>query len=220
MAVELPPLISVEQYLSGVELAPMPHLTWGQAKEVLAGSRDADTHVTVVGALARNLINSCSVPGREDAAVPGREANEVLAGSPVARWATMTLLKYDAAAYPPLDLHRFVTVTDTPSGGDELVAMHLWGTAKLCHEGIDDPFGALEACGDFLELSQGCGWTRPDFDIAGIVLDAAVEGVSGPIGPIGDELMKKWEQRLVGAVESVDSDFAYTEHQLLKAWQS
>ena len=220
MAVELPPLISVEQYLSGVELAPIPDLTWGQAREVLADSRDAETHVTVVGALARNLINSCSVRGREDNAVPGREANEVLVGSPVARWATMTLLKYDAAAYPPLDLHRFITAADTPSGSDELVAMHLWGTAKLCHEGIDDPFGALDACGDFLELSQGRGWTRPDFDIAGIVLDAAVEGVSGPIGPIGDELMKKWEQRLVGAVESVDPDFAYTEHQLLQAWRS
>lgn len=220
MVVELPRLISVEDFLSGVDLVPLPDLTWGQAREVLAGSGDAETHVTVVGALARNLINSCSVRGREGNAVPGREANEVLAGSPVARWATMTLLKYDAAAYPPLDLHRFVTATDTPSGGDELVAMHLWGTAKLCHEEIQDPFGALEACSDFLELSQGRGWMRPDFDIAGIVLETAVEGVSGPIGPIGEELMKKWEQRLVGAVESVDPDFAYTEHQLLQAWRS
>lgn len=163
MAVELPPLISVEQYLSGVELAPMPDVTWGQAKEVLAGSRDAATHVTVVGALARNLINSCSVRGREDDAVPGREANEVLAGSPVARWATMTLLKHDAAAYPPLDLHRFVTATDTPSGGDELVAMHLWGTAKLCHEGIQDPFGALEACSDFSGVESGVWVDAPRF---------------------------------------------------------
>ncbi|MCT1684704.1 hypothetical protein M3A74_07790, partial [Corynebacterium appendicis] len=86
MVVELPRLISVEDFLSGVDLVPLPDLTWGQAREVLADSRDADTHVTVVGALARNLINSCSVPGREGNAVPGREANEVLAGSPVARW--------------------------------------------------------------------------------------------------------------------------------------
>jgi len=220
VVVELPRLISVEDFLSGVDLVPLPDLTWGQAREVLAGSGDAETHVTVVGALARNLINSCSVPGREGNAIPGREANEVLAGSPVARWAAMTLLDYDAAAYAPLDVHRFVAATDTPRGGDALVAMHLWGTAGLCHEGIQDPFGALDACGAFLELSQGRGWTRPDFDIARIVLDAAVEGQSGPIGPVGEELMRKWEQRLVGAVEGVDPDFAYTEHQLLRAWRS
>ena len=219
MGVEVPSGISVEQFLAGVDPAPMPTLEWDEAKGVLAGGGDANTHLTVVEALANNLMFACGKRDEQRPAIAGREVCEVLVDSPLARWGVMRLSNYEAAKCMPLDVFRFVAATGAPAGDDALGAMHSWGTAMLCYEMISDPFAALDACRDYLELTQDRGWRRADFQIAGIVLDAAVEGGTGPIGPIGAEVMKKWEERLAGAVEAVDPDYAYTENSLLYAWR-
>ena len=211
MSSQLPSLIPLDQYLAGTEPAPMPDLTWDEAKTILAESDDVETQVTVVHALARNHINSRSISGKE--------ANEMFADSPLARWAAMMLSNYDAAHYSPLDLYRFVGGAEAPSQSDELLAMHHWATAVLFHEALHDPDEAIVACRAFLELSDGRNWTRPDIEIAGIVPDAAVENPDGPIGPLGAEIMQRWEERLTRAIEAVDPDYAYTENQLLRIWQ-
>lgn len=211
MSSQLPPAITIDQYLADTEPAPIPDLTWDEAKTILAESNDAETQITVVHALARNHINSRSINGKE--------ATELFADSPVARWAAMLLSNYDAASYSPLDLHRFVGAAEAPSESDELLAMHHWATAVLFHEALSAPDEAIAACRAFLELSDGRNWTRPDIEIAGIVLDAAVENPDGPIGPLGAEIMQRWEERLTRAIEAVDPDYAYTENQLLRIWQ-
>ena len=211
MSSQLPPAITLDQYLADTEPAPIPDLTWDEAQSILAESDDVETQVTVVHALARNHINSRSIGGKE--------ANAVFADSPLARWTAMTLSSYDAAHYAPLDLYRFVGAAEAPSQSDELLAMHHWATAVLFHEALDDPDEAIAACRAFLELSDGRNWTRPDIAIAGIVLDAAVENPDGPIGPLGAETMQRWEERLTRAIEAVDPDYAYTENQLLRIWQ-
>ena len=201
MSSQLPPAITLDQYLADAEPAPIPDLTWDEAQSILAESDDVETQVTVVHALARNHINSRSISGKE--------ANAVFADSPLARWTAMTLSSYDAAHYSPLDLYRFVEAAEAPSESDELLAMHHWATAVLHHEApLEDPDKALAAC-----------WVRPDIEIAGIVLDAAVENPDGPIGPLGAETMQRWEERLTRAIEAVDPDYAYTENQLLRNWQ-
>ena len=200
MSSQLPPAITLDQYLADAEPAPIPDLTWDEAQSILAESDDVETQVTVVHALARNHINSRSISGKE--------ANAVFADSPLARWTAMTLSSYDAAHYSPLDLYRFVEAAEAPSESDELLAMHHWATAVLHHEApLEDPDKALAA------------WVRPDIEIAGIVLDAAVENPDGPIGPLGAETMQRWEERLTRAIEAVDPDYAYTENQLLRNWQ-
>lgn len=212
MSSQLPPAITLDQYLADAEPAPIPDLTWDEAQSILAESDDVETQVTVVHALARNHINSRSISGKE--------ANAVFADSPLARWTAMTLSSYDAAQYPPLDLYRFVEGAEAPSESDNLLAMHHWATAVLHHEApLEDPDKALAACRAFLELSDGHNWVRPDIEIAGIVLDAAVENPDGPIGPLGTEIMQQWEERLTRAIEAVDPDYAYTENQLLSIWQ-
>ena len=70
-----------------------------------------------------------------------------------------------------------------------------------------------------MEVSDGRNWARPDIEIAGIVLEAAVEYPDGPIGPVGTEIMRQWEERLTNAIEAVDPDYAYTENQLLHIWK-
>lgn len=197
MSSQLPPSITLDQYLAGTEPAPMPDLTWDVAQSILAESDNVETQVAVVHALARNHINSRSINGKE--------ATELFADSPVARWAAMTLSSYDAAHYSPLDLYRFVEAAEAPSENDELLAMHHWATAVLFHEALDDPNEAIAACRAFLELSDGRNWVRPDIAIAGIVLDAAVENPDGPIGPLGAEIMQRWEERLTRAIETVGS---------------
>ena len=79
--------------------------------------------------------------------------------------------------------HKIGTAeAEAPSHSDELLAMHHWATAMLFHEApLEDPNKALAACRTFLEISDGRNWTRPDVEIAGIVLDAAVENPDGPI---------------------------------------
>lgn len=212
MTPQIPDLITLDQYLADTEPAPIPDLTWEEAKAILPESNDAETHVAVVTPLARNYSTSRSIPGEE--------VLDVLADSSVALWAVMMLKAYDAAQYSPLDLYRFVEEAEAPSHSDELLAMHHWATAMLFHEApLEDPMKALAACRAFLELSDGRNWTRPDVEIAGIVLDAAVENPDGPIGPLGVEIMKRWEDRLTGAIEAVDPDYAYTENQLLSIWQ-
>ncbi|WP_448328661.1 hypothetical protein [Corynebacterium pilbarense] len=90
----------------------------------------------------------------------------------------------------------------------------------LHHEApLDDPNTALAGCRAFLEVSDGHNWVRPDIEIAGIVLEAAVEYPDGPIGPVGTEIMRQREERLTNAIEAVDPDFAYTENQLLSIWK-
>ena len=219
MGVEVPPLISVEDFLAGASPVPMPSLGWGEAKGVLAERFDAKTHLTVVEALAHNFMHACGTRDAQRHAIAGREVCEVLVDSPLARWGVMRLFDYEAAKFTPLDVYRFVAGADAPTGDDALAAMHSWATAVLCYQVISDPFVALDACRDYLDLAQDHGWGRADFQIAGIVLDAAVEGVTGPIGPIGAEVMKTWEERLAGAVEAVDPDYAYTENQLLYVWR-
>lgn len=73
MSSQLPPAIAIDQYLADTEPAPIPDLTWDEAKTILAESNDAEIQVTVVHALARNHINSRSINGTE--------ANAVFAGS-------------------------------------------------------------------------------------------------------------------------------------------
>ena len=62
-----------------------------------------------------------------------------------------------------------------------------------------------------------------DFPIAQYVLQAAVEGVTGPIGPIGERVMTKYETRLVKAIEDltiIDPDLTYSERLMLDSWYS
>lgn len=80
----------------------------------------------------------------------------------------------------------------------------------LFHEALNDPDEAIAACRAFLELSDGRNWVRPDIEIAGIGLDAAVENPDCPIGRLGAEIMQRWEERLTRAIEAVDPDYAYT----------
>lgn len=212
MTPQIPDPITLDQYLADTEPAPIPDLTWEEAKAILSESNDAETHVAVIAPLARNHSTSRSIPGKETL--------DVLADSPVALWAVMMLKAYDAAQYPPLDLYRFVEGAEAPSESDKLLAMHHWATAMLHHEApLEDPNTAVAACRAFLDLSDGHNWTRPDIEIAGIVLDAAVEYPDGPIGPLGTEIMQQWEERLTRAIEAVDPDYAYTENQLLSIWQ-
>lgn len=206
------PTITLDQYLADTEPAPLPDLTWEEAKAILAESNDPEEHVAVIAPLARNFSTSRSIPGEE--------VLDVLADSPVPLWAVMMLKAYEAAQYSPLDLHRFVEAAEAPSQSDELIAMHHWATAMLHHEApLEDPNTALAACRAFLEVSDGHNWVRPDVEIAGIVLEAAVEYPDGPIGPVGTEIMRQWEDRLTTAIEAVDPDFAYTENQLLSIWK-
>ena len=206
------PTIALDQYLADTEPTPIPDLTWEEAKAILPESNDAETHVAVIAPLARNYSTSRSIPGKE--------ALDLLADSPVALWAVMMLKAYDAAQYSPLDLYRFVEEAEAPSESDELLAMHHWATAVLHHEApLEDPNKALAGCRAFLEVSDGRNWARPDIEIAGIVLDAAVEYPDGPIGPVGTEIMRQWEERLTNAIEAVDPDYAYTENQLLRIWK-
>lgn len=206
------PTIPLDQYLADTEPPPIPDLTWEEAKAILSESNDAETDVAVIAPLARNYSTSRSIPGEE--------ALDVLADSPVALWAVMMLKAYDAAQYSPLDLYRFVEEAEAPSQSDELLAMHHWATAVLHHEApLEDPNTALAGCRAFLELSDGRNWARPDIEIAGIVLEAAVEYPDGPIGPVGTEIMRQWEERLTNAIEAVDPDYAYTENQLLRIWK-
>ncbi len=206
------PTIPLDQYLADTEPTPIPDLTWEEAKAILSESNDAEKHVAVIAPLARSCSTSRSIPGEE--------ALDVLADSPVALWAVMMLKAYDAAQYSPLDLYRFVEEAEAPSQSDELLAMHHWATAVLHHEApLEDPNTALAGCRAFLELSDGRNWARPDIEIAGIVLEAAVEYPDGPIGPVGTEIMRQWEERLTNAIEAVDPDYAYTENQLLRIWK-
>lgn len=206
------PTIPLDQYLADTEPTPIPDLTWEEAKAILSESNDAETHVAVIAPLARNFSTSRSIPGKE--------VLNVLADSPVALWAVMMLKAYDAAQYSPLDLYRFVEEAEAPSESDELLAMHHWATAVLHHEApLEDPNKALAGCRTFLEVSDRRNWVRPDIEIAGIVLEAAVEYPDGPIGPVGTEIMQHWEERLTNAIEAVDPDFAYTENQLLSIWK-
>ncbi|CAM4280359.1 MULTISPECIES: hypothetical protein [Corynebacterium] len=206
------PAIPLDQYLADTEPAPLPDLTWEEAKAILTESKDPETHVAAIAPLARNFSTSRSIPGKE--------VLDVLADSPVALWAVMMLQAYDAAQYSPLDLYRFVEEAEAPSQSDELIAMHHWATAVLHHEApLEDPNTALAGCRAFLEVSDGHNWVRPDIEIAGIVLEAAVEYPDGPIGPVGTEIMRQWEERLTTAIEAVDPDFAYTENQLLSIWK-
>lgn len=206
------PTIPLDQYLADTEPPPIPDLTWEEAKAILSESNDAETDVAVIAPLARNYSTSRSIPGEE--------AFDVLADSPVVLWAVMMLKAYDAAQYSPLDLYRFVEEAEAPSQSDELLAMHHWATAVLHHEApLEDPNTALEGCRAFLEVSDGHNWVRPDIEIASIVLEAAVEYPDGPIGPVGTEIMRQWEERLTNAIEAVDPDYAYTENQLLRIWK-
>lgn len=206
------PTITLDQYLADTEPTPIPDLTWEEAKAILSESNDAETHVAVIAPLARNYSTSRSIPGEE--------VLDVLADSPVALWAVMMLKAYDAAQYSPLDLYRFVEEAEAPSQSNELLAMHHWATAVLHHEApLEDPNTALAGCRAFLEVSDGRNWVRPDIEIAGIVLEAAVEYPDGPIGPVGTEIMRQWEERLTNAIEAVDPDYAYTENQLLRIWK-
>lgn len=209
----VPPTITIDQYLSGEELPTPSHpLGWDEAKEILTSSQDAEVHLATIDAVARNLADTRTIIASD--------ANAVLEHSPVALWGAMRLADSTAANYPPLDLYRLTQAVGTPPADDEARALHLWATAEMNHERLSDPFGALEACREYLGLSDGHTWSRPELTIAGIVLHAAIEGATGPIAPVGEEIMQQWEQRLINAVESVDPDYAYTEKQLLDIWKS
>ena len=210
---QVPPTITIDQYLSGDELPTPSHpLEWDEAKEILTSSQDAEVHLATIDAVARNLADTQTITAGD--------ANAVLEHSPVALWGAMRLADSAAAKYPPLDLYRLTQAVGTPPADDEARALHLWATAQLCYERLTYPFRALESCREYLELSDGHTWLRPSLTIAGIVLHAAIDGATGPIAPIGEEIMQQWEQRLTHAVESVDPDYAYTENQLLDIWKS
>ncbi|MCQ4621505.1 hypothetical protein KBX19_09800 [Corynebacterium sp. CCUG 71335] len=209
----VPPTIPIGLYLSGAELPTPSHpLGWEEAKQILASSQDAEVHLATIDAVARNLAGTRTITAGD--------ANAVLEHSPVALWGAMRLADALAANYPPLDLYRLTQAAGTPPADDEARALHLWATAEMNHEWLSDPFRALEACREYLELSDGHTWLRPSLTIAGIVLDAAIDGATGPIAPIGEAIMLRWEQRIIDTVESFDPDYAYTENQLLDIWKS
>ena len=118
MTPQIPDPITLDQYLADTEPAPIPDLTWEEAKAILSESNDAETHVAVIAPLARNHSTSRSISGEE--------VLDALADSPVALWAVMMLKAYDAAQYSPLGLYRFFVGAEATTESDRLLAMHQW----------------------------------------------------------------------------------------------
>ena len=48
MTPQIPDPITLDQYLADTEPAPIPDLTWEEAKANLSESNDAETHVAVI----------------------------------------------------------------------------------------------------------------------------------------------------------------------------
>ena len=123
--------------------------------------------------------------------------------------------------YSALSYHRLIAATTADHPGDALHALNLWATAALYFHELDDILEALTHTEQFLALTDGRGWTRPDTELAEIVIFAAVEANDdSPAGKIGLQLMDRYGERLVTAVETADPDFVYEQLSLLRAWQA
>ena len=207
--------MNITDYLAGAEFpeASSPLQTWDDYAQALSSSNDPDFHVAATVQLCRSLHGTRGVTAAD--------ANQVFTTSPVGRWAGMITGAWSVVDYSALSYHRLIAATTADHPGDALHALNLWATAALYFHELDDILEALTHTEQFLALTDGRGWTRPDTELAEIVLFAAVEANDdSPAGKIGQQLMDRYGERLVTAVETADPDFAYEQLSLLRAWQA
>lgn len=140
--------------------------------------------------------------------------------SPVGVWAVWHLAKWEVLEVSRVGLYRAVsTELVSQEAGDDVVALDRWARAEALYWKLSEPLTAIDYAESALEITGRHQWGGADFDLACLVLDAAVESLGSAASEKAQRLLRKWQDRLISAVRSEDPDVAYTALQQLHVWE-
>ena len=193
----------------------IPVMSWDDVEPVFRHSDDPNE-------ILRAAIGVCSVRTEIDPA-----HTDLIASTPLAAWVVGEMFFKEILKPSPLTLYKAIMKADEVAAKNttipEVVVLNELGLTRLYSDQLTDVMTGISHAEKFLELTEPYRWYSDDFLIAKYVLQAAVEGADGPIGPIGERIMFKYETRLVQGVEDVtiiDPDLTYSERLLLDYWYS
>ncbi|WP_257181612.1 hypothetical protein [Corynebacterium cystitidis] len=196
-------------------------------------SKQGDTSGDAGGKLSGGLLQVSSSVGAEDLklltvveeAVVSRKLLEwdlkkveQLVGLSVGSWLVTRMYEYSLVKITKLQLFRLLSGVELSGQADDVYALNLWGLMKANFWVLAEPCDAVEAARELLSLMDRYGWEGPLFDVACVLVAAAVEKTGSPISEVASPLFAEYEQQLAGAILAQDPEYAYTARQQLDVW--
>ncbi|WP_257203155.1 hypothetical protein [Corynebacterium cystitidis] len=136
----------------------------------------------------------------------------------VGPWLVTRMYEYSLVKITKLQLFRLLSGVELSGQADDVYALNLWGLMKANFWVLAEPCDAVEAARELLSLMDRYGWEGPLFDVACVLVAAAVEKTSSPISEVASPLFAEYEQQLAGAILAQDPEYAYTARQQLDVW--
>lgn len=110
---------------------------------------------------------------------------------------------------------------DSWADGDTgAIAVAQTGAIVSVYWSLDDRTEVLEMADGVLEMAVREHFGPLVHPLVSVILDAAVEVSTGPVGELGLGLMRKWQDTVRHSVHVRGPDNAFTETSLLKVWDS
>ncbi|WP_257161955.1 hypothetical protein [Corynebacterium cystitidis] len=136
----------------------------------------------------------------------------------VGPWLVTRMYEYSLVKITKLQLFRLLSGVELSGQADDVYALNLWGLMKANFWVLAEPCDAVEAARELLSLMDRYGWEGPLFDVACVLVAAAVEKTGSPISEVASPLFAEYEQQLAGAILAQDPEYAYTARQQLDVW--
>lgn len=139
----------------------------------------------------------------------------------IAPWIIYQVWEHSSNLLSKLKIYRLLRDVERPEPtSPETRFLVKWANTALRYRVIAEPLEAVDGIGELLEESAAHGYTGADRDLASLILDAAVEQTTGPVGDRAEPIMTRWCDRVAHIVRSSDQDLVYTELSLLEGWES
>lgn len=183
-----------------------PVMSWDDVEHVFRNPDDPNE-------ILQASISLCSGYEKIDPA-----HTDLIASTPLSAWILGEMFFYNVLKPSPLTMHKAIMKAEQIAAENtaipEIAALNEQGLARLYSDQLANVMTGMSHAEKFLELTEPHRWYSVDFPIAKYVLHAAVECANGPIGPIGERVMTKYDARLSQAIE----DLTKTQPHLTRAW--
>ena len=140
--------------------------------------------------------------------------------SEIVPWIIYQAWLYTSNLLSPLKVHRLLRDVERPEPPTpETHFLIKWAETALRYRVLAEPLEAVDDIGELFEESAEHGYTGADRDLASLILDAAVEQTTDPVGDRAEPIMARWYGRVAHIIRTADPDSVYTELSLLKGWE-